>query len=196
MFIEGGSMDSSGVVVRRAVLGDESGIAEVQVSAWKITYRGLISQEVLEGLSVSAKVAMWRKVIDTASKAENRKTVLVAVDADSKIVGFLAGGQSRDSSDIGSAELNAIYIDPAQQGAGIGTKLVKKFVSWLLVTEFTQLRVWALASNPCRRFYEKLGGQELAEIREITIGGIGYDEVAFEWFNLDELNERLAGAPN
>jgi hypothetical protein len=53
-----------------------------------------------------------------------------------------------------------------------------------------------LASNPCRRFYEKLGGQELAEIREITIGGIGYDEVAFEWFNLDELNERLAGAPN
>jgi L-amino acid N-acyltransferase YncA len=134
-------MDSSGVVVRRAVLGDESGIAEVQVSAWKITYRGLISQEVLDGLSASAKVAMWRKVIDTASKAENRKTVLVAVDADSKIVGFLAGGQSRDSSDIGSAELNAIYIDPAQQGAGIGTKLVKKFVSWLLVTEFTQLRV-------------------------------------------------------
>jgi hypothetical protein len=52
--------------------------------------------------------------------------------------------------------------------------------------------VWVFAANPCRAFYEALGGRYVRE-QEITIGGAQLREVAYGWSDLRGLAERIAG---
>ena len=48
--------------------------------------------------------------------------------------------------------------------------------------------VWTLGENPCRRFYERLGGEFVAE-KEIEIGEQKLVEVAYGWKDLNVLVE-------
>jgi len=83
-------------------------------------------------------VAVETEYLPTAS-------LLVAVDGDDRPVGFLGGDDN---------EIDAIFIDPAFHGAGIGTALIDQFLAnkqgpfWVEVNE---------ANGDAIRFYEKRG---------------------------------------
>ena len=55
--------------------------------------------------------------------------------------------------------------------------------------EFNSMLVWVLKDNPCRAFYERLGGAPAGE-KEIEIGGKKLVEVAYGWSDLDALMGR------
>lgn len=50
-------------VVRPARITDADGIAEVHVRSWQAAYRGLMPQEVLDGLSVAQRAEGWRRIL-------------------------------------------------------------------------------------------------------------------------------------
>ncbi len=50
----------------------------------------------------------------------------------------------------------------------------------------TSMKVWVLADNPFRAFYEALGGKYVSE-KEIVIGGAPLIEVAYGWNELNVL---------
>lgn len=165
--------------IRRAVAGDEKGMAEVHVSSWKTTYNGLVADDFLDSLKVEERELTWKKgIIHTQA--------FVAED-DRRIVGFANGGHERSGSYPGyDGELYAIYLLKECQGKGTGQKLVRYVAGALKEAGFRSLVIRVLEENPSRGFYEALGGIPVGA-ENIDIGGECYAEVVYGWPDLDVL---------
>jgi len=64
------------VQVRRAVPHDAAPIGGVHVRAWQVAYRGLMPDEVLDGLSVEQREQMWQQAL----ASQEGQAVYVAVE--------------------------------------------------------------------------------------------------------------------
>jgi len=167
--------------IRSAVSADTRAIAEVQVAAWKTTYRGILPDDLLDNLSVDERVPRWAELVSTAGEV-----MLVACDAGGNVVGFVCGGPERTGQLGCDGELHAIYLLESVQRQGLGTMLVRMLVQELRSRSFTSMALWVLAENPFRRFYDALGGKVIAE-REHERGGKIMLEVAYGWSDLSEI---------
>jgi ribosomal protein S18 acetylase RimI-like enzyme len=88
--------------------------------------------------------------------------------------------------------LRALYVRPAWQGRGPGGLLLRAVAGSLARDGRRSMKVWVLAQNPARTFYEGLGGRlcdERAEIRPAAT----LDEVAY-LFDLPRLLDGAGGA--
>jgi len=145
-----------GVTIRDASADDARAIAEVHVGSWRWAYRGQLPDDLLDGLSVDDREAMWAAWF---LRPEERGAVVVACTEDGRIVGFANVGPSRDegaSSDTG--ELRAIYVLQDVQGTGAGRALHDVAMERLRVAAFTRATLWVLETNDLgRRFYERAG---------------------------------------
>ncbi len=143
------------VEVRRAVPEDAAPIAAVHVLTWQVAYRGLIRDEVLDGLSVAQRERTWRQALTD----EQSPAVYVAVE-DGAVVGFCAvAAPSRDNdADDGVAEIGAIYVDPGVWRRGVGRALMDVALRDLRVGGWRRVTLWVLAENrQARDFYAQFG---------------------------------------
>ncbi len=74
-------------MIRPATVDDASAIGHVHVESWRNTYRGLMPDAVLDGLSVEQRVNFWREVIERAKK----QSVFVVTGQQDKVIGFVNG---------------------------------------------------------------------------------------------------------
>lgn len=139
--------------IRQATVDDAEAIANVHVSAWQETYRGIIPDDYLNQLSTEKRTAAWRELLVGG-------LVFVAVDAKG-LIGFAHGKQNQSESTEG--ELSAIYLLRSYQGRGIGRALVNRVVRQLEEHGVTSLIIAVLADNPACHFYERLGGIRVSE---------------------------------
>lgn len=165
------------MTVRDANVMDAAGIARVHVDSWRTTYRGIVSDDYLDSLSYQARESYWHNVL---SNPDYKGFVYVADDEAGHIAGFAAGGPAETPDPLHEGELYVIYILQEHQGKGLGRRLVSAVASRLLQTDIRSIKVWVIANNPFRIFYERLGGRELAQ-QEFEIGGITLTEVAYGW---------------
>jgi GNAT superfamily N-acetyltransferase len=174
------------ITIREATCTDALAIAHVHVASWQTTYRGLLSQEFLEGLSVSSREKYWQDVLC----AEHRNDcMLVAVDND-EVVGFASAGTERTGSYNARGELYAIYLLASHQREGIGRKLVKSVAQWLLQAGIDDMLVWVLRDNPSWHFYEKLGGKAVGA-QLVMIGGVTFEETGYHWSDITVLVKEM-----
>lgn len=160
------------------------GLAKVHVDTWKATYRGIVADSFLDGLSYEHSAGRWERML---SEAQSRQRVFVAVDERGTVVGFASGGPNRDSDTPHKAELWAIYVLPEAQGRGTGALLLRRFAGAMVADGLDSLSVWVLADNKQGRgFYEAMGGV-LAGRRQVSIGEQSLDEVAYGWTDLGTL---------
>src|SRR5215831_12466698 len=115
--------------IREAHETDIAAIATVHVASWRSTYRGLVPDEYLDGLSVPDRERRWREVFSTVGGAH---CIFVAEDPGLGIIGFADGGSSRDGVGGLDGELYAIYLLERSQRRGVGRRLVKAVASRLL----------------------------------------------------------------
>lgn len=144
------------VQVRRAVPEDAPAIAAIHIRGWRVAYRGLVPDEVLDGLSVVRREQFWSEAI---AGAHGAGLVLVATNAGA-IAGFCAVAMpSRDEdTDERVAEIGAIYVDPELWRSGIGTALMGEAVAELRARRLSEVTLWVLAENrQARNFYKRLG---------------------------------------
>jgi ribosomal protein S18 acetylase RimI-like enzyme len=173
----------SRVHIREARISDAESIAQVRVDSWRTTYRGLLEDEYLENMTPEQYVQMWRNII-VAGGAQGYPYVVE--NSSGRIVGFILGGADRNGSQIYDAELFAIYLLEEYQGQGLGSQLVSRLAQRLLKEGYNSMRVWVLAKNPARAFYETLGGEYLYQ-KTIFLGGENYAEAAYGWEELKTL---------
>jgi GNAT superfamily N-acetyltransferase len=178
------------IALRRATPADASAIARVYVRSWRTTYRGLIPRGVLAGLDELRQTGYW-----WAALCETRPgyDAVVAESPATGVVGFSAFGPARDDGPAGRGEIYTLYLLAPHQGRGIGRLLLGWSATRLRDGGFTSMCVWVLADNPARRFYERLGGVELAS-REIGVGGIRLAEVCYLWPRLGRETAPAGGA--
>jgi ribosomal protein S18 acetylase RimI-like enzyme len=140
------------VRVRAAIEGDDAeALARVHVASWRSTYRGLVPDDYLAGLSVERGADVWRRLI--ADAGADRGVLVLEDDLD--VVGFCHYGPSRDDDVDGTGEVTSIYLAAERWRRGGGTQLLDAAVSAMTAAGYTNATLWVLEGNDrARAFYE------------------------------------------
>lgn len=141
--------------IREAEPRDARAIAEVHVRSWRAAYRGQLTDEYLDGMTVEERLEQHRRGLEEAR--EDWRT-WVAEDAGA-IAGFAVTGPSEDADATErTGEVYAIYLDPDRVGTGLGRELFERAVGDLRDRGFASATLWVLQTNErARRFYEVAG---------------------------------------
>ena len=162
--------------LRTADVNDARAIAEVHVLAWQHTYRGLLPQDFLDGLSIERREAMW-----SSSLATGEKSTLIA-EVNDRIVGFSAFGRCRDDdAQSTDYEIWAIYVAPDHWSTGVGRLLWLKSRDAMVVQGANRISLWVMAGNErAIRFYTAAGfQQEPGSVKMVEVGGVQVYETRY-----------------
>lgn len=177
------------VVVRRAEPADALAIAHVRVDAWRTTYRGMIPDAYLDGMTAEASEAHWRRILGAAP---GRFSVFVAAE-DGDVVGFGAGLMLDPPKHGCDAELSALYVRADRKRRGIGRRLVGAVAAAQRGHGATALLTWVIAGNRhARAFYESLGAELLVE-QPFQWDGMDLVEAGYGFRDLDRLVAACGG---
>jgi ribosomal protein S18 acetylase RimI-like enzyme len=146
--------------IREATAADSPQLARVYVDGWRFTYRGLVPDVVLNGLSYERREQFWRKRLISPGQGDY---TYVAEDEDDNVVGIVHGGRDNPGDQIYLGVIRAIYIDPAHQRRGIGRRLMAAAADHLAGAGITSLSLEVFKGNPAYDFYLKLGGAPIGE---------------------------------
>ncbi len=171
------------MAVRMATVDDAAAIAAIHVAAWRETYRGLVPDAVLDGLSVEARTVEWRRRLGLPGGA-------AAVAVDGGVVGFGSCGPQRDPGLGTDGEIYTLYVLVRAQRRGWGRGLMAALAGALRAHGRQSASLWVAEANvPARRFYEALDGR-LAGAKVQPGDGFALAEVAYAWDRLDGLAPR------
>ena len=156
--------------LRRATQDDAAGIACVHVSSWRVAYHGMVSDVILDGLSVEPRAERWKQIL--AETSEDEATVVALLDG--RVVGFCSFMPSRDE-DAGerTAEVAAAYVDPEVWRRGIGSRPVADVVDRLRERGWTEATLWVFARNAHARGSTRRSGSSPTERRGRRTGTPG-----------------------
>jgi GNAT superfamily N-acetyltransferase len=127
-------------VIRRATPADAPAIAAVQARTWRHAYADIVDCERMPDPKQQAPRFAER----IAGGGE-----VYVFDQDGVVAGFAA---------LDGAELRAIYVEPAAQGAGVGSALLEASVEGLRAAGFREAFLWCFEANGlARAFYERHG---------------------------------------
>jgi ribosomal protein S18 acetylase RimI-like enzyme len=173
--------------IRKAIVEDARGIANVQVKTWRTTYQGIVPDDYLDAMSVEEQAERFE--VGLRNTERNQTFYVVEEDERGEVVGFICGGESRhkEKYPVYDGELYAIYIMKDMQGKGLGSKLVSTLVEWLKDQEYKQMLVYVLADNPAKNFYESLGAEYLAT-EQLEISGKKIDEYVYVWKDITQIH--------
>jgi GrpB-like predicted nucleotidyltransferase (UPF0157 family)/ribosomal protein S18 acetylase RimI-like enzyme len=144
-------------MIRRATEGDAPGIAEVHVRSWQAAYRGILSDSLLEGLSVREREQSWRALLGEGGE---RWLTLVAEGPDAGVTGFCSvATPSRDEgAGEGTAEIGAFYVAPDHWREGVGHALISTALAELSAQGWREATLWVLPENrSALAFYDRFG---------------------------------------
>ncbi len=174
--------------VRLAAPDDAPAIADIHVRSWRATYRGLVPDPILDGLSLERRSAGWRQAVErqvrelgeAPATAPDRTWVVETAEG---VIGFAGSGPGRAESappPTGSGEVYAIYLAPERLGLGYGRTLFDHVVSDLRDRAFDPIVVWVFEANAtARRFYEAAGFRPDGARFTIDFDRVPIDEVRY-----------------
>jgi ribosomal protein S18 acetylase RimI-like enzyme len=177
-----GSVDSR-FVVFPAGPADAEALADVHVTSWRETYKGLLPDAYLARMSVPAHA---RRFAHQQLHPGPDDVTLAAADR-TGIVGYAQGGPSRRGAP-GEAEVATLYLLRAVQRHGLGGRLLRDAARALAAHGAWSLVISVLRDNlAARGFYEHLGGEAEPPRQERGPGGALLFEVAYRWTDIREL---------
>jgi GNAT superfamily N-acetyltransferase len=161
--------------VRTAVAADAHAIAEIHYAGWQIAYAHVVSDEQMEAKQPERRVPFWQERI-----ADPRNVVLIAEDEGGTAQGFVyAGDVLEHDIRIGGltgydCEIYSLHCRLDVQGKGLGRVLMGEAAYSFRERGRTALMLWAYRDNAYRKFYEKIGGQLVAEGFDDDIPDVAY----------------------
>jgi GNAT superfamily N-acetyltransferase len=132
--------------VRSARSEDAAGMGEVQATAWRSSYDGILPAELLASLDPALLADAWRTAVTDPPTRAHRLLVALAGGA---VVGFAATGPSPgDAPEVG--EVLVLLVAPAAQRDGHGSRLLNAAADQLRQSGFDQVVVWVLVGDDAR----------------------------------------------
>lgn len=185
-------MPGEHVVIREARPVHAAAMARINVATWRDSYGKFLPRQLMEELSCFQKQAEIENFF--ARWEENQAVALVVENKSGEMMAFIMAGKNH-RLDLGyMGEIYNLHVAPAFQSQGIGHYLVYRVSQVFWQRNWNTMMVWALAENPSRRFYEKLGGriitQDVDEYRGFTAPVIvyGWNELPICFRNLFRRN--------
>lgn len=140
-------------VIRRRERKDCEAIAKLITICWNETYRGLVSDEFLDGLYKNEE----DRIKNSYEKFDENDNHQFVLEVDGKVVGWMNIGDSDEGSEYG--EIHAIYILNEYKGFGYGRKLVEEGIKEIKSMGFKQMIIGCLDGNKSNEFYKHIGGK-------------------------------------
>ena len=142
------------VTVRKARINDAVSIGKIQVSSWQSTYQGIVSEEVLNNMSLNHSIERWVNILEGDA-------LTYVLEKDNEVVGYISGGlQRKDSYPTYEGELYSIYLMKSATGSGGGRLLVDTLVKKFKTIGIRSMMVIVFIDNDrAIRFYKNLGGE-------------------------------------
>jgi GNAT superfamily N-acetyltransferase len=160
---------------RTAVAADARAIAEIHYAGWQVAYAHVVSEEQMEAKQPERRIPFWQERI-----ADPKDVVLIAEDGTGQAQGFVHAGDvlAHDIRTGGltgyDCEIYSLHCRHEVQGKGLGRLLMAETAIEFRERGRTALMLWAYRDNTYRRFYEKIGGQIIAEGVDDDIPDIAY----------------------
>lgn len=176
------------IVTRKAEPGDAPAMARINVATWRDSYGKFLPRQLMEELSCSQKQTEIEDFF--ARWEENQAVALIAEDKNGEMMAFIMAGKNHHQNLGYTGEIYNLHVAPAFQSQGIGRYLAYRVSQVFRQRNWNTMMVRALAENPSRRFYEKLGGrviaQDVDEYRGFTAPVIayGWNELPISFRNL------------
>jgi ribosomal protein S18 acetylase RimI-like enzyme len=147
-------MHSAKILVRPTRELDARRLAEIHIAAWRATYRGVMSDEYLDDMSVERATSSWARNIATPSDGANHLTVVRGDDP----VGFAIFGPATGNGAAGTGQVYAINLHPDWWAQGIGSTLLTAVEQNLVQFGYSQAFLWVEKGNKrAISFYNKRG---------------------------------------
>lgn len=159
-----------GYKIRIASIEDSFEIAKVHVDCWRTTYKGIVPDEKLDGMSYEKSGLKWK---ETLKDIQDPFRCFLIVEKNGSAIGFCSGGKKRKNSkrtDGYDGEIKAIYILKEHQKKGIGKKIIALYEEIFRQNKIFSYIIWVLKDNESKNFYKKLGGK-LITTKTYEIGG-------------------------
>ena len=137
---------------------DAALLAKFVVRANEHAFRGLVPDHLLE-FSEAESAANWQRTLNEG--LPDGDFMIIAETEAGEAVGYGWGGKYDDP--LYHGELRQINVLPGYQGHGIGRLLLCQVAQRLAEQDIHSMRVEVLYINPNRAFYERLGGEFVAE---------------------------------
>jgi len=137
--------------VRPARIEDVAAMAGMLVESWRETYRGLMSDRVLDdpGL-VAARERFWTAALTDERYRANR---VALAERDGAVIGVAMAGPPEAQTSEWSLHLYVLYVLAAEHGTGVGTALLNG-----VVEPHESVALWVADPNPrAQAFYLKHG---------------------------------------
>jgi ribosomal protein S18 acetylase RimI-like enzyme len=165
---------------------DADVIAQLHADSWRSAYRGVLSDDYLEGLVVAERLALWRKRLHTSAASDQ---YVVVADRDRRPVGFVCAYARHD--DTWGTHLDNLHVMPQLRGQRIGAALMRVAAQWSSsVAPGDGLFLWVVEQNlPARRFYESLGGIASGDDVWAAPDGGSVPIVRYVWQDVPVLSE-------
>jgi ribosomal protein S18 acetylase RimI-like enzyme len=182
------SDDVNAIELREATQADAAALGALHVASWLEAYSGILPDEMLAGLSIEARAAMWSEILGDPARFGGA-VVFVAEDG-GRIVGFGSCGRQRDDAlaEAGfGGEIGAIYVFRSHQKRGVGCAIMAAMARSLSAAGHEAASLWVLRENvPARAFYEGLGGEIVGEKKDARPEAT-LIEIAYGWRDLSRL---------
>ena len=119
-------MSETAYTIRRPTLADARPFAELHAHVWRVTYRGLMDDRVVDGLSVEGFAPIWESIglaYDEDRVPRDGRELWVATSG-MEPAGFLMTGPPRDEDPPAPRQVWSLNVHPEHQGSGIAQRLM------------------------------------------------------------------------
>lgn len=137
--------------VRMAMPADSAGMARVHVASWQETYRGMMSDEILDDPEfINRRERFWAAALNDSRYAESRAAV---AESNGEVIGIAMSGPSEVEDEKVDAQLYLIYLLKSAHGSGAGQKLLDA-----VLEPEEAVGLWVAEHNPrAHAFYRRNG---------------------------------------
>lgn len=126
-------------------------MVRVNVGCWQETYRGLMSDAILDDPDFpAARERFWTAALTDERYSENRVAV---AERDGELIGIAMSGPPLDAAAAWARQLYVLYVYAADHGTGAGRALLEA-----VVDPGESAALWVADPNPrAQAFYRKHG---------------------------------------
>jgi L-amino acid N-acyltransferase YncA len=141
------------MIIRTIKDRDVPAIADIYNKNWKITYRNLLPDSFLDGMTLEHSTDKWLKYIHTSFHGG-----FVALDENNQVIGFSAYKPYLDLESC--ILLDSLHITASAQGKGIGKALILAIGEHAYKNEYKKMAICIVKGNDrAEGIYTHLGAK-------------------------------------
>jgi ribosomal protein S18 acetylase RimI-like enzyme len=163
--------------LRNGEVRDAEAIAVLHTDSWRRTYRGMMSDEFLDGGALENRRQVWRERLGTA----DADCLVVVADDAARIVGFICVFAHGDAG--WGAYIDNLHVVHDWKGRGVGRALMAAAADWVCSTQpDAGVYLWVMEANAAARaFYDRLGARNVETVTHEDPGGGSAPNCRYVW---------------